>query len=134
MSVNLGDNQKLVKAIIIGVFLSLICIIILTCLSALVISFLPTIPYGGLPYIMLAVEGLGVIPGAYVASAIAKSRGMMIGAICGSIVFLILLAVGMSASTDSLSVMTLVRAVVLIVLGVLGGILGVNRKEKVHIR
>ena len=134
MSVNFGDNQKLVKVILIGIFISLVCIAVLTCLSALVISFLPTVPYGGLPYIMLAVEGLGVFPGAYVASAIAKSRGLMIGAICGSIVFLILLAVGMSVSTDSLSVITLIRAVVLIALGIFGGILGVNRKEKVHIK
>ena len=134
MSVNLSDNQKIIKAPIIGVLISIVSILILTCLFALVISFLPTIPYGGLPYTMIAAEGLSAFIGAYIAAAIAKCRGLMVGAVIGSIVFLILLAVGMSTSTDSLTVLTIIRAAALIALGILGGILGVNRKEKIRIR
>lgn len=133
MSVS-GDNKRLWKAVLIGVIVSLVMCILLTCLFALVITFMPGVPYGIIDYVMIGIEGLSVLCGAYVASVIAKSGGLIIGLICSGIALVILLAGGFSTAGNEIGIFTGIRVVVMLLCGVAGGILGVNRKEKVRIK
>lgn len=134
MSVSYDDNKKLIKAIGIGVLSSLVLTAVLTCLFALVINFMPAVPYGIIDYVLIAIEGVSVLIGSYIAAAIAKSRGWLIGGGCALIVLLILLACGMGSGMGSIGILTAIRAAALILLGLFGGIRGVNRKEKIRIK
>lgn len=134
MSAIFSDNKRMWKAIIIGVLISLVMCVLLTCLFALVIKFISGVPYGIIDYVMAGIEGLSVLLGAYITSAIAKSRGLINGLACAGIVLIIQIAAGLSTSGSNISILTVIRIVVMLICGIIGGIAGVNRKEKVHIK
>lgn len=132
MSVSI-DNKRFIKGVAIGVLISAALCAVLMCICALILNMISGIPYGVIDYLMIGVQGVSVLIGAYIASAIAKSRGLIAGLLCGAVVFLLSLAFGLS-NGNSVSILTAIRAAVLMILGALGGIKGVNRKEKIRIR
>ena len=50
------------------------------------------------------------------------------------IALIILLCCGMCISESPIGILTVIRSAVLVILGIAGGILAVNRKEKVRIK
>lgn len=133
MSVN-SDNKRMIKGIIIGTLIGAACCAVLLCLSALAINMISGIPYGALDWITAAIAGISVLVGAYIAAAISKSRGLPTGIICAVIFMLILYVAGFCNTNGSVSVITAVKTAVALICGALGGIWGVNRKEKLHIK
>ena len=108
--------------------------LILTCLFGLILKMTSGIPYGVIDYVMIGIVGVSVLFGAYLAGAIAKGKGLIIGAVCGGISLLILLASGLSVADNDIGILTLIRSIVMLLCGIVGGIAGVNRKEKVRIK
>lgn len=132
---NFGSDRKhFLRSLLIGVIISLAVIIALMCLGGLIFTFGSSLPYEILAYLMLAVEAVGVFAGGYVAAILLKSRGLLIGLACGASVFLILLAAGLCADTGSISIMTLIRFLILPLIGMLSGVIGVNKKERIRIK
>ncbi len=127
------DNRKIFKGLIIGVGVSAAVCAVLMCIASLALNMIKGIPYGILDYITVGIAGISVLIGSYIASAIAKSRGLIVGLAAGAILFLFTLAAGLSREGNDISVLTAIRAAVLLLLGALGGIKGVNRKEKIRI-
>ena len=127
-------NAKTAKAVVIGVSAALATVLLLLCVISGVMLMLPTIPKAALPYVMLAADAVGVLIGGYIAAAISGSKGLVMGLICGIIVFLIQLAIGLLTVNAEIGVMTFARFGTAAVCGMLGGIKGVNRKEKLHIK
>ena len=128
------DKGRLAKALSIGAAVSLGSTLLLTCIISGVFLILSSTPREALPYIMLAAEGLSVFIGGCVAAAINGSRGLIVGMLCGLTVFLILLITGLLSGNDDIGMMTFIRLGALMLCGILGGIKGVNRKEKLHIK
>ena len=131
MPVNKG---KMAKALGIGTAAALVLIVLLLCAVAGVLKMTPSIPTGALPYMMMAVTAVGTLLGGYITAAIAGSKGLVMGLCCGLTVFLLLLIIGMSKGTGDIGALTFVRSGVCALCGVLGGIKGVNRREKLHIK
>lgn len=129
-----NDNRRIVKAVAVGVFSSLILTALLTCLFGFMLNMMPSVPYGIIDYVMIGIEGFSVFIGAYIACVIAKSKGLIIGALCGAISLLIVFACGLSMVKNDIGILTIIRVVVMLLCGVIGGIAGVNRKEKVRIK
>lgn len=134
MSVFINDGKRIRNAVLIGIIVSLVLCVLLTCIFALVVKFMSGVPYGIIDYVMIGVEGLSVLIGAYIASAIAKNSGLIIGLICAGISLVILFACGMSISGNDIGILTIIRIAAVLICGIAGGIVGVNRKEKVHIK
>lgn len=134
MSGMMNDQKRMWKAVLIGTITSVILTVLLTCVFAFVVKLMPVVPYGIIDYVLIGLEGLSVLIGAYIASSITKSKGLMIGAICAITMFVILTISGMSIPNNDIGVLTVIRVTALLVCGVIGGIAGVNRKEKVHIK
>ena len=128
------NGGKSVKAIAIGVLSALAVIGAALCVIAATLQFFSGIPYDYLPYITLAADAIGIFTGAYIAAAIAGSRGLVTGAICSAAVFLIMLMIGFALDSGSPGIITVLKAVVLFVFGALGGIRGVNRRERIRIK
>ena len=133
MSVS-SDSKRIIQAVLIGVVSACVIAALLTCIAAFVLKMTSGIPYSIIDYLMIGIEGLGVFFGAYIACMITKSKGLLIGAAVGGISLMILLCCGMCISESPIGILTLIRSAVLIVLGIAGGILAVNRKEKVRIK
>ena len=126
--------QKLsVKLIMIGSAISIAVVLLLTCLICGVLLLTTGVQSELLPYIMLIADAVGSFIGAYCCAALNKSYGLVSGFLCGFIVFVLFFAVGVSTG-DSISLLTLYRLLALTVFGMLGGIKGVNKKERVRIK
>ena len=129
-----NDKGRIVKAVVIGELCSVVLSLLLTCLFSMMLNMMSGIPYDFIDYVMVAIEGFSVLIGAYIACVIAKSKGLIIGALCGAISLLIVFAVGMSTAKNNIGLLTVIRSAVILLCGIIGGIMGVNRKEKVQIK
>ncbi len=129
-----SDRRLYIKAVLIGVFVSVAVIAILMCILCAVFLSISKLPHDYLPYLLLIIDGVGVFVGAYACARITGERGLVMGLICGALVFLSLVIAGMTSGTDTIGLLTLLRAAVTLLCGTLGGIKGVNRKEKIHIK
>lgn len=128
------EKGRIVKAVLIGAVSSVVFAVILTCLFSVMLNMMSGIPYDLIDYVMVAIEGFSVLMGAYIACVIAKSKGLIIGALCGAISLLIVFAVGMSMAKNNIGLLTIIRSIVMLLCGIVGGIMGVNRKDKVRIK
>lgn len=128
------DNQRILKAFLIGILCTIVIILLMTCLFGLILQMMSGIPYGIIDYVMIGIQGIGVLTGAYIAGILAKGKGLILGALIGGVIFLIVLAGGLSIVQNDITILTLIRCVVMIIFGIAGGIAGVNRKEKIRIK
>ena len=122
------------KSAAIGALIAVLCIAALLCVISLMMLFISQIPLDYAEYIMLAADAVGMFAGAYFAAVINGSRGLLTGLLCAFAVFIIMLIAGFASDGGTLTVITALRLVVLAVFGVLGGVKGVNRRERIHIR
>lgn len=129
----MSDRKLLIKAVIFGVVCGLLMSVILMCVCALVILTIGLLPTEILQYIMLADLSLGALFGGIVTARITKSAGLLVGLITGFVIFVLTTLFGIARSEDAVSLLTLLRFIFTALLGGIGGILGVNKKEKLHI-
>lgn len=128
------NKSSFIKAIILGVISSVVMMTILMCITATVFLFSSLLPYEYLEYVMLIIDAIAVFFGAYIASRINKNQGLYLGLINGSIIMVAILICGFSSSADTLSIITLIKVIVILISSALGGIKGVNVKEKIRIK
>ena len=127
-------DKAIWKPLMIGVLAAVLITALLMCISAVILNLMPAIPYGITDYLTVAAAGIGVYLGAYIASATAKCKGLIIGLLCAFVILLAIIAVGLSSDKSDISALTAIRAGVLLLCGAAGGIRGVNRKEHIHIK
>lgn len=133
MSGFINTENMPIRTIVIGVLTSLAVMLAVMCAICGVMLFVSSIPYHLLPYILLIADAVGVFCGGYIAAALNKSRGLILGLIIGFLVFIIVFAAGLSTG-EAIGLITFLRLAVLAIFGMLGGIKGVNKKEKIHIK
>ena len=127
-------KNSLSRTVAVGIIVTVASILLITCIISVALLIAPAIPYDYIGYIMLTADAVGIFIGAYTAAALSGSRGIVVGLLCAFGTFIILLIAGFAVKDGNVGMMTVIRAAVLILFGILGGIKGVNRKEKVHIR
>lgn len=128
------NKKTTFKAVTFGIITSLlISIILICCVSAFILTngLLPTELTN---IITLAVLSAGTFVGGIVSSRITKSAGLITGLITGFAVFLVITVIGLCRSSDTVTYMTFVRLAVTLVLGGIGGIIGVNKQDKIQIK
>ena len=129
-----SEKTLLFKSVITGVLITVALIAVLMCVLCAVFLGTSKMPYEYLEYILLAIDAAAVFIGALIAARIARYGGLIIGASTGALVFIALFISGILSSADTLTLTTLFRAVILLLFGMLGGIRGVNRKDKIKIK
>ncbi len=128
------NYAKTAKAVGIGAAASLAVILLILCAACGILMMTSSIPTDSLPYLALAAAAAGTFVGGFIAAAITRSKGLIVGLLCGAAVFLCLLVIGLCSGAGQLGMLTIIRAVIALLFGALGGIKGVNRKEKLHIK
>ena len=128
------DSRSFVKALILGVVSSVVMISVLMCITAAILLISSQLPYDYLEYIMLITDAVSVFIGGYIAGRLNKSQGLILGLLCGAIVLVSIIIGGFITGPQTITLITLLKAVVIIIFSALGGIKGVNTKEKIHIK
>lgn len=129
----MSDKKLAVKAILFGVVCGLLITIIFMCLLSVVIISSGLLPIDVINYITIAILSIGAFFGGYISTKITKSAGLVIGAVTGFAIFLLITVLGLIKSNDTITINTLIRFIATLITGCLGGILGLRKKEKIHI-
>lgn len=130
---NIGNNSKAlyIRGLLIGAVAGCLTIVLLLILSSFILTQIGNLPTDYLSWILLALDGIGALAGAYIAVRIIKAGGLIWGSAAGAVIFLMILIAGLISSTDTLSFYTVLKLIVLVLAGAAGGILAVNKKERV---
>lgn len=131
---NSTNSGSFIKSLIVGVISSVAMISVLICLLTVGLLSTSLFQHDTLMYIMLVIDAIGVFFGGYVAGRFKKSQGLVLGLLNGLIIFTALTLSGLSLSEETITIITLLKALVILIFSTLGAILGVNKKEKIHIK
>lgn len=128
------DKKTLAKAVFIGAVSSLLISVIFICLMSVIVLTSGLLPIGLTNIVTIILLGIATLFGGFISAKITCSSGMITGLIMGFLVFLSVTSVGMIMGNDSVTMLTLIRFLTTVILGGAGGILGVNQREKIHIK
>ena len=128
-----AKTSKSVKAIILGVLLSFGVIFLVTIVLALFLNVAGSLFEEIAGYLLLLPLSIGGYIGGYTSARIKGSNGMITGLICSLAVFIILLILGLSIFNTNITYMILLKGIALILPALIGGVKGVNKKEKFKI-
>ena len=113
---------KMLKAVTVGLFALTVML--------LLFSFVLTkvdVPFSLLNPVSMIMIALSCILAGYIAARSIRKRGFLIGAVCGIMIDIILILVSFFFS-DCFDLQVLIKLIVSILSGSIGGILGVNQK------
>ena len=128
-SVSPSSYEVWLKAISTGTVLGITVTLCLFVLLALIMSFsiLPTSSAGIVSSIAIAVGSF--FGGLSTAKKLGKN-GLIIGAICGFLLFILLTLIGIAAFKSAPGSSTLIRLLIFVTSGAIGGIIGVGNSDK----
>ncbi|MEE1025855.1 MAG: TIGR04086 family membrane protein [Acutalibacteraceae bacterium] len=117
------------KPILTGAILGITVTLCLFVLLALIMSFsiLPTNSASVVASIAIAA---GSFFGGFSAAKKLGKNGLVIGAICGFLLFIILTLIGVAAFKSAPGTSTVIRLLIFVVSGAIGGIIGVSGNDK----
>ncbi len=132
VKINMGDsnNSKTIKSVLTGTIINALVTTIASIVLALILNLAGNIFEDFAGYIMLLPLMLGSYVGGFTAARINKSNGMIVAIVSSAIILIIMLIIGFSVYNTNITYMILLKALCLILFGAIGGIKGVNKKEK----
>lgn len=122
-----------IKAALLGVITGAVSIIVLLLLFGIVLLFSNTLPHEILIWVNIAIYGVGSYIAGYIGARITRYNALFTGMIIGIAMLIILLSAGL-ISGYKLSYIALVKFAVVMLFSIAGAIIGVNKKEKLHIK
>ncbi len=129
-----GSENKLapvIKALVWGVLVGAVVCMVLLLAFSFVFSRVPILPGDNiLDPLVVIVCGLSALFGAYVTGRILRVKGMLYGIFCGLLLFAVVFIANLSAVHEPLSFLSLVKGLLMVLMGAVGGIWGVNRHVK----
>ena len=130
----MADKSKFIRSIGFGVFFCLLLSIILICVFAVLIMSVGLLSADITDYIMLGVLSVSCLFGGFIAAKINKSQGFLCGLVTGVFVFILTTILGLARFTETITMLTLLRLIFTLLCGSIGGILGINQKERITIK
>ena len=117
------------KKILLGLIGFVVTFFLITSIFAAVLTYVD-LPDSAVTVMSMATIAISNIVGAFIASKLNGKFGAIIGAVFGSLTFLVITIISLAISKDSVTIMTLLKAMISVICAVLGGILGVNLQPK----
>ena len=118
------------KAILVGIIVgSIVCVILLMVCSLLFVR-VKNIPEAVIGPLTIGIAAIGAFLSGYVAVRIVKIKGLIYGMLSGFLLFVILFVAGLVIARESLTMMTLIKCILSVLMGGIGGIIGVNKRAK----
>ena len=123
------DLHHILKGVLWGVLAGETVTVLLLLLFALVMT-LAGLPLAAADWLSAIAFCFGAFASGFFASMIVKQKGLLIGLICGVILTVIMFLIGTVFSKIDTSLFLRLKAAGSILFGIIGGILGVNRKQR----
>jgi len=123
------SSNKLIKPLAFGLIVSIIVTFIFLAMSAIASTNLDLNDTANLVLSLISAN-LGVVVGGFVAGKLNKSKGYLVGAINGIIIFIILTVVSFFFSKESMTAISLIKLFTFVLSSIIGGILGVNFNKR----
>ena len=130
----MSDKKLMLKAIILGTVCGLLVTVIFMCILSVVMLTSGLLPTDITNYIMVAILSMGAFFGGFIATKITKSAGLVMGLITGFTIFMLVAIFGLIKNNDAVTLLTLIKLVATLIFGGIGGILGLQKKERIHIK
>ncbi len=125
------DINKSIKGIIIGGICETVACILLFVLTAFALTKAGYIPDGIISTVTTVLSAVSCFIGGFISGRIIKKTGIAVGAATGFLLFFIQLSVSLISGEFSPTVLIFIKAAAMILSGTIGGIFGVNKKEKI---
>ena len=109
-------------------------IMLLILLFTAVFAKMRQVPQGAAVPITIAAASLGALVGGYVSGRISQQKGILYGFSSGLLLFALLFLCGVIIVREPLAPAMFIKLGLMLLFGIIGGILGVNRKSKVRVR
>lgn len=130
----MSDKKLLLKAVLFGTVCGLLISVILTCVFTVIILTTGLLPADITNYVTVAILAVGAFLGGMITTKITKSAGLTAGLITGLSIFMLVTIIGLTKSNDSVTIITLIKLAATLISGGLGGIAGLRKKERIHIK
>lgn len=118
-----------VRPLAVGMAVGLVVCVVFLSVFALVMALGFGSSRAVVPFALASVT-LGALFGGLVVARITRARGLLYGAGCGALLFLLLTAIGFAFFPEASPTLLPLKAVLTVVAGALGGVWGVNIKRR----
>lgn len=126
---NLSVAARIVRPIAFGVGVGALACLALLLLAATVMASCQ-VPQGAVTPVALVILSIASLLGSFVAARISRERGLLYGAGCGLLLFLITAIAGFGAEEAAQGTLLFLKLALATGCGALGGIFGVNMKRR----
>ncbi len=123
------DRKRIVRSLVTGTIIGTAVSFLIILLAVFFIIKMQSMPYDALAPISIAAASVGSFCGGYISARANKSLGMVIGAVCGGIMFVLLAGTGLIMGGTA-GLVTLLRLALMLLFGAAGGVLGVNKRKR----
>ncbi len=122
------DYVKIIKTAIILIAVSLVFIFVFA-----VIMYLIEGGYEFSPLFATISVAIGCLAASYSLSKSIGKKGFLLGAAVGGVTFLLITLIALLVNSSGIGVNTLFRLIIIMLASIIGGIIGVNRKQEKYI-
>ena len=116
--------KKILRPVLVGA-----CMGAVVCLLLLLLMAAVDVPKAAITPLAVVASAVGAFVGGIVAAKIAKEKGLLFGAACGLILFVLVLVAGFAVLKEVRGSFAVAKLFILIGCGAIGGILGVNSRK-----
>lgn len=88
-----------------------------------------SVPLRVIEPIILVIGIIGSFVSGYISSRLIKKNGLLVGALCGLIIFLVM-AISNFTVTGEMGILMLIKFIAIVCSASIGGIIGVNKRKK----
>lgn len=123
--------MKKAKAILLSVIGMAVVSTVLLALAALIFGKMKMLPKGIIPIVTTVISCVGVFIGSFLASVYAREKGLLLGLLSGGIFAFCIALISVLLFQNDFNLASAGKLAAILLSGSIGGILGVNRKDKV---
>ena len=128
-----GETQGIgrsVKSIVLGTAIGGVVCILCLVLFALLFVISKRIPQTMIQPLILVACAVGAFIGGYITVRIIRTKGLLFGILSGLLLFAIVCLVSVIAIRTPFSTYALIKGIIMMLMGAIGGIIGVNKRSK----
>ncbi len=129
----MSDKKLLAKAVLFSSVCGILILVILMCLLAAVMMSSGVISADILDYCTVGMVGVATLMSGIISSRITGSAGLAVGSLTGFFIFLVITSIALIFNGEPITILTLLKLMSSVLGGGIGGIIGVNKKEKIKI-
>lgn len=128
-TIQLSPAAALLKYTAVGVAVGLVCCIVFSLLAAVVLS-VSDLPHRSIMPISMAIIGVSMLIGAFIAGRLLHRRGLLLGALVGVAAFAVIFLAGMFVPDENIGITLTIKAALCIIPSIVGAVIGVNVRAK----